>query len=124
MQPDEIQRGGAGHIEGVSKKCCPFCWELGNSLRDKHKLDIVLPGNHSVFSPWVPPIWLSDDVLSDLEDVFLGKMKDLLAKFPYFSAQSSPRSESSAMQQEASDADAKEAITRRIAVMEMAKKRL
>ncbi|THH27542.1 hypothetical protein EUX98_g6645 [Antrodiella citrinella] len=80
---------------GVSKKCCPICWELGQILSADFELSVALPGTHSVFSFWIPPSWLPDNVLAKLELVLLEKLR-LMTTPPPLSNQSSPSSAPSA----------------------------
>ncbi|TCD63281.1 hypothetical protein EIP91_005771 [Steccherinum ochraceum] len=79
-QTDTVaELGPTKYTIGVSKKCCPFCWDLGQILRTEYHLNFVLPGDHSVYSPWIPPpLGLSDDVLRQLEVVLLQRLKDML----------------------------------------------
>ncbi|TCD67980.1 hypothetical protein EIP91_011649 [Steccherinum ochraceum] len=72
------QLGSSRYTIGVSKKCCPFCWDLGQILNDKYNLNLALPGHHSVYSPWIPPSGLADDDLKELEKVLLGRLQDML----------------------------------------------
>ncbi|TCD63283.1 hypothetical protein EIP91_005773 [Steccherinum ochraceum] len=64
---------------GVSKMCCPFCWELLAILRETHGSKLICPGFHNAFSPWIPPPGLSDDVLSNLEVALRRKLQIMLA---------------------------------------------
>ncbi|TCD66970.1 hypothetical protein EIP91_000699 [Steccherinum ochraceum] len=82
---------------GVSKKCCPLCWELGNVLCDQHNLNVTLLGHNGVYAPWVPPPGLSDTVLNELELVLLERLKTKLGKDKFFlgSRHTSPGSSSS-----------------------------
>ncbi|THH26353.1 hypothetical protein EUX98_g7834 [Antrodiella citrinella] len=76
---------------GVSKKCCPICWELGQILSAHFELSVALPGTHSVFSFWIPPSWLPENVLTTLESVLLEKLRRMTTP-PPLSNQPSPAS--------------------------------
>lgn len=47
-------------------------------MRINHHLDILLPDSSGIFFPWIPPVWLPDEMLSDLEDVFIYKLRRIL----------------------------------------------
>ncbi|KAJ6466270.1 hypothetical protein C8R45DRAFT_484359 [Mycena sanguinolenta] len=51
---------------GVAKKCCPTCKILVDVLRGR-ELTLHIAGAHSRFHPWVPPQWLPDDVVEEVE---------------------------------------------------------
>ncbi|KAJ7267517.1 hypothetical protein C8J57DRAFT_1616473, partial [Mycena rebaudengoi] len=55
------------HAIGVAKKCCPLCQMLAEVLEEKHGLHVTLPGQHTMFFPWVPPGWLHPDALQEME---------------------------------------------------------
>jgi hypothetical protein len=43
------------HTIGVAKKSCPLCRMLSEILKEKYGLEVTLPGQHTMFFPWVPP---------------------------------------------------------------------
>ncbi|KAJ3980667.1 hypothetical protein F5890DRAFT_655906 [Lentinula detonsa] len=52
---------------GVSHKCCHLCWLLKKELNDHPTAkDLLLPGTHSQFLPWIPPFGVSDCTLQSL----------------------------------------------------------
>ncbi|KAJ6466273.1 hypothetical protein C8R45DRAFT_1021137 [Mycena sanguinolenta] len=62
---------------GVAKKCCPTCKILIDILRG-HELDLHISGAHSRFHPWVPPQWLPDDIIEELEKRLVKVVSELL----------------------------------------------
>lgn len=67
---------------GVSKKCCWCCWKLRHLLNDdeESKLKLILPGTHSVISPWCPPDTIPAGILLRMEQELLEVLKELLDK--------------------------------------------
>lgn len=51
---------------------------------------MVLPGHHRLYSPWVPPSHLSDQVLATLENALLNTLKDMFQQAHDRSHTSSP----------------------------------
>ncbi|KAJ6466252.1 hypothetical protein C8R45DRAFT_483972 [Mycena sanguinolenta] len=52
---------------GAAKKCCPVCSLLIDVLRTRHQVELYISGAHGRFQPWVPPKWLPDNVVQELE---------------------------------------------------------
>ena len=63
---------------GVSKKCRPVRWELGAVSREMFGLNVLLPGKHSTYTLWAPPLWLPENVLAELEERLVKKLKEIL----------------------------------------------
>ncbi|KAJ6466271.1 hypothetical protein C8R45DRAFT_484419 [Mycena sanguinolenta] len=62
---------------GVAKKCCPTCKIMIDILRG-HQLDLHISGAHSRYHPWVPPQWLPDDIMEELEKRLVMVVSEML----------------------------------------------
>ena len=70
---------------GVAKKSCAICYLTHNIvndwLKDKgHRLQFRLPGAHSVYYPWMPPMWLPVEVLNVLENAMLERLAEMVTE--------------------------------------------
>ncbi|KAJ6524497.1 hypothetical protein B0H19DRAFT_594998 [Mycena capillaripes] len=67
---------------GVAKKCCPFCRilaDIGFGSFD-YTWDLKIPEAHSRYHPWVPPHWLPQTVMEQLEKQLLAIVCGMLPK--------------------------------------------
>ncbi|KAJ7058129.1 hypothetical protein C8F01DRAFT_1371567 [Mycena amicta] len=64
---------------GVAKKCCPICKLVITILRGR-QFDLNISGAHSRYHPWVPPEWLPDDILVEVETKLVERMTALLVR--------------------------------------------
>jgi hypothetical protein len=61
---------GSSELElaiGVARKCCPLCRILADVAEQQYEAKLDLPGQHARFHPWVPPCWLPESVLLEIE---------------------------------------------------------
>ncbi|KAJ7263979.1 hypothetical protein B0H12DRAFT_1230747 [Mycena haematopus] len=81
---------------GVADKCCPVCKMLIDLLRTEHQLELHISGAHSRFHPWVPPQWLPDDVMRELEKRLVAIVQSMVLEQTHLhgSRASSPASDS------------------------------
>ncbi|KAJ7284676.1 hypothetical protein C8J57DRAFT_1497569 [Mycena rebaudengoi] len=90
---------------GVAKKCCPACYRLAQVIIRERHLQVQLPGYHARWHPWVPPHWLPNDIMAELELDFLRVVEaQAVAAWPTSSA-SSPTSDVGLMENFADDID-------------------
>ena len=78
---------------GVAKKCCPVCRMLMEILRSKFQINLHIAGSHSRYHPWVPPQWLTEPVLQELEKELLTEVADMATKIILGTCASSPHSD-------------------------------
>ncbi|KAJ7067065.1 hypothetical protein C8F01DRAFT_657841 [Mycena amicta] len=64
---------------GVAKKCCPICKLVVTALRG-WQIDLNISGAHSRYHPWVPPQWLPDDIIIELEIELIKRVSALLVR--------------------------------------------
>ncbi|KAJ3787511.1 hypothetical protein GGU10DRAFT_373864 [Lentinula aff. detonsa] len=64
---------------GISKKCCRLCWLLKEHLNAEYPdLNLVLPGTHGIFYPWIPPPGIPDAILKSLRDELVKAIRTVI----------------------------------------------
>ncbi|KAF7365056.1 hypothetical protein MVEN_00376800 [Mycena venus] len=86
------------HPIGLAKKCCPVCYMLAGLIKSTYEVDLELPGRHNRYHPWVPPHWLPEALLEQLEQEMLIVVSAIVMKKEHLamSRASSPASDRSA----------------------------
>lgn len=67
----------------VSKLCCPVCWELLRTMKEKLELpnQFTVRGCHSNIYPVVLPKWLPQDIIDKMVGIFRRHLAQELHKF-------------------------------------------
>jgi len=76
----------SGSFVGVSKQCCPVCVFLLKLLAPLKGSSFLITGEHSRITACTLPEWLSEDIIKQMVDEFVGRLRKELVKLPQATA--------------------------------------